>query len=396
MTAAQSPGMTAGRTLTFAIASGLAVGNLYWAQPLLDEIARTLDVATGSAGALVTVTQIGYAVGIFLIVPLGDMVDRRTLIPAMLLVSAGALLAAARAPSFTLLVAALGLVGLSTVSAQLLSPLASDLADPGQRGRVVGAVVSGALIGILVSRTVSGLVAGAFGWRAIYMAAAVAAVTLAVVLWFAIPKLHARAHIAYPQLIASVFTTVAQHPAALPTLVISASNFAVFSLFWTALTFLLSAAPFSYSVAQIGLVGLAGLVGALAARRAGTLHDRGWSVPATGAALLVLLLSLGGAALGATSIVALLVVIVVLDVAVQYTSVLSQTRLFALPGEARSRLNTAIVTSNFIGAAVGSPMAAALWSAGRWLAVMAGAAVVVTLALVVWAWARRGRLVDLS
>jgi predicted MFS family arabinose efflux permease len=324
------------------------------------------------------------------------MVDRRTLIPAMVLVSAGALLAAAHAPSFTLLVAALGLVGLTTVSAQLLSPLASDLADPGQRGRVVGAVVSGALIGILVSRTVSGLVADAFGWRAIYMAAAVAAVALSVVLWFAIPKLPAPAHIAYPRLIASVFTTVAQHPAALPTLVISASNFAVFSLFWTALTFLLSAAPFSYSVAQIGLVGLAGLVGALAARRAGTMHDRGWSVPATGAALLALLLSLGGAALGATSIVALLVVIVVLDIAVQFTSVLSQTRLFALPGEASSRLNTAIVTSNFIGAAVGSTMAAALWSAGRWLAVMAGAAVVVILALVVWAWARRGRLVDLS
>jgi predicted MFS family arabinose efflux permease len=396
VTTVQSSGMTTRRTVTFAVASGLAVGNLYWAQPLLEDIARALGVATGSAGVLVTVTQIGYALGIFLIVPLGDVVNRRNLIPGMLLLSAAALVAAACAPSFTVLVAVLGLVGLSTVSAQLLSPLASELAEPEQRGRVVGAVVSGGLIGILVSRTVSGLIADAFGWRAIYIVAAAAAVILAVVLRVSIPRLQRRPHIAYPRLIASVFTTVAEHPAAWPTLVISACNFGVFSLFWTALTFLLSAPPFNWSVAQIGLVGLAGLAGALAARRAGTLHDRGWSVPATGAALLVLLLSLAAAALGATSVVVLLVVIVVLDIAVQATTVLSQTRLFALPGAARSRLNTAIVTSNFIGAAVGSTMAAALWNAGGWSAVMAGAAAVVILALAVWAGTRRTRLSDLT
>ena len=385
--------MTPARTVIFAVAAGLAVANLYWAQPLLEEIARTLGVAAGSAGLLVTVTQIGYAAGIFLVVPLGDVLDRRALVPVMLLLSAGALVAAAAAPSFPVLVAVLGLVGLSTVSAQLLSPLASELADPARRGRVVGAVGSGALIGILVSRTVSGLVAGAFGWRAVYLVAAVAAVALAVVLRLAIPALPDREPIAYPRLLVSVFTTVAEHPAALPTLVISAANFAVFSLFWTALTFLLSAAPFGYSVAQIGLVGLAGLVGALAARRAGALHDRGWSVPATGAALLLLLLSLGMAAFGATSIVVLLAAVVVLDIAVQATSVLSQTRLFALPGTARSRLNTAVVSGNFVGAAIGSTMAAALWNTGGWTAVLAGAAVLVVVGLAVWAL-RRARLAD--
>ena len=140
------------------------------------------------------------------------------------------------------------------------------------------------MIGVLLSRTVSGLVAAALGWRAIYVIAAALAVALAFVLYALIPRLAPRESIRYPRLLASVFTSVAQYRAVPPTLLISALGFTVFSLFWTSLTFLLAAPPFSYSVGQIGLVGLAGLVGALAARKAGAIHDRGWSVPATGTA----------------------------------------------------------------------------------------------------------------
>ena len=385
-------GMTTGRTLLFAVGGGAAVGNLYWAQPLLDEIAADLHASSSLAGLLVTVTQVGYALGILLVVPLGDVLDRRRLVPGVLVASAVALLLASVAPSFGVLLGALGLVGLTTVAGQLLTPLAGDLADPAARGRVVGTVASGMLTGILVSRTVSGLVAQVAGWRAIYVVAAVAALVLAVLLRRAIPHLDRRDRVPYPQLIGSVFRAVAHHRSVQVTLVLGASAFAVFTMFWTALTFLLSAPPFGYSPAAIGLVGLAGLTGAVAAQRVGRLHDRGLSVPVTGAALALGLLSLVVAGLGARSIVVVLVAVVLLDIGVQAANVLNQTRLFAIDPAARSRLNTAFVTGNFIGGAVGSALASVLWGLGGWTAVTIGGAVLFGFALTVWAVHRRGAL----
>lgn len=385
--------MTRGRTLLFAIAGGAAVGNLYWSQPLLDDIAKSLGTSTAVAGLLVTLTQVGYAVGILLVVPLGDVLDRRLLIPAVLVASAVALVAAAVSPTFSVLLVALALVGVTTVAGQLLIPLAGDLADPGERGRVVGTIASGVLTGILVSRTVSGLVADAFGWRTIYVVAAVAALVLAVMLRRVVPDLERRDHVRYPVLIASVFRTVAAHRTVRVTMVISATVFAVFTMFWTSLTFLLSAEPFGYSTSAIGLVGLAGLAGALAAQRVGRLHDRGLSVPVVGAALALVLVSLVVAGLGAHSIVVVLVAVVLLDVGVQATNVLNQTRLFAIDPAARSRLNTAFVTGNFIGGAVGSAVASALWDLGGWTAVTVGGAVLIGFALTVWAAHRRRALV---
>jgi predicted MFS family arabinose efflux permease len=384
--------MTTGRTLLFAVGGGAAVGNLYWAQPLLDEIAADLHASSSLAGLLVTVTQIGYALGILLVVPLGDVLDRRRLVPGVLVASAVALLLASVAPSFGVLLGALGLVGLTTVAGQLLTPLAGDLADPTTRGRVVGTVASGMLTGILVSRTVSGLVAQVAGWRAIYVVAAVAALVLAVLLRRAIPHLERRDRVPYPRLIGSVFRAVAEHRAVQVTLLLGASAFAVFTMFWTALTFLLSAAPFGYPPAAIGLVGLVGLAGAVAAQRVGRLHDRGLSVPVTGAALALGLVSLVVAGLGARSIVVVLVAVVLLDIGVQAANVLNQTRLFAIDPAARSRLNTAFVTGNFIGGAVGSALASVLWGLGGWTAVTIGGAVLFGFALTVWAVHRRGAL----
>lgn len=388
--------MTPGRTFVFALAAGTAVGSLYLAQPLIEVIAEALRVSPSSASVLVTVSQIGYALGIFLLVPLGDVLDRRRLIPAVLGLSALALLAAAAAPSFGVLLGALAALGLTTVSAQLLTPLASELAAPDQRGKVVGAVAAGALTGILLSRTVSGVVADALGWRAIFVVVAVVVLVLAVVLRRIVPRLEPRAPVPYPRLLGSVLTTVTRYRAVGPTLLISGAAFAVFSLFWTSLTFLLTAEPFGFSVTQIGLVGLAGLTGALAARRAGALNDRGWSVPATGAALALLVLSLVGAWLAQTSVVALVVVIVVLDIAVQANLVLGQTRLLSLPGTERSRLNTALVVSNFVGGALGSVLAGRLWAAGGWDAVVVAGILLTLAALGVWAATRRGRLADVA
>ncbi len=375
------------------MAGGAAVGNLYWAQPLLEFIARDLRSSTATAGWLVTATQLGYAVGILLIVPLGDVRDRRRLIPLMMLLSAGALIACALAPTIAVLLGAIVALGITTVSGQILAPLAGDLADEAHRGRVVGAVVSGILTGILVSRTISGLVADAAGWRTIFAAAAVADVLLAILLYRAIPRMAPKARIAYPALIASVGTVIARERALRWTLVLGATGFAVFTLFWTSLTFLLSAPPFRYPVSVIGLFGLAGLAGAITAQRAGRFHDRGWSLPATGVAWTLALVAFVVAARSGRSVPLLLVAVVLLDIAVQALNILNQARAFAISREERSRLNTAFVTSNFIGGAIGSAAATVLWSEGGWTAVSVAGAALCCFALTVWAIGRRSALV---
>jgi predicted MFS family arabinose efflux permease len=383
-------------TFLFAVAAGAAIGNLYWAQPLVGFIADDLDAPTATAGWLVTTAQLGYAAGVLLLVPLGDVLDRRRFVPVMLLTSAAALLLCALAPSIGVLLLALGVLGVTTISGQVLTPLAGDLAGDAHRGRIVGAVGSGTLTGILASRTISGFVAGTAGWRTIFALAAVVAVLLAVLLYRAIPPLAPRTRLSYPALIASVGAVVLRERAARWTLVLAATGFAVFSLLWTALTFLLSGPPFEYPVPVIGLFGLAGLAGALAVGHAGRLHDRGWSLPATGAAWVLALGAFIVAAFAGRSVVLVIVVIVVIDVVLQAQALLNRARLFALSSEARSRLNTALGVGNFIGGAIGSAAATAFWSAGGWTAVTIAGAVLCCCALTVWALGRRGPLVIAS
>ncbi|MFG2594193.1 MFS transporter [Streptomyces sp. NPDC048438] len=382
-------GMNRAMTLLFAVAGGAAVGNLYWAQPLLNTIAGSLHISSGSAGLLVTLTQIGYALGAFLVVPLGDRLNRRRLIPTVMVASAIALAGSAAAPGFAVLLMALALVGVTTVAGQLLVPLAGDLARDDQRGRAVGTVASGILIGILVSRAISGIIADAFGWRTVYWGAALLMVVLAALLARVLPTLPPSATASYPALLKSVLTTVRHHRSVQVTLLLGAIAMMVFTLFWTALTFLLSAAPFNYSATGIGLISLVGLAGALAAQRAGHLHDRGWSVPATGAGLLLALVSVLLGATGATSIIIVLIVVLLLNTAIQGVNVLNQTRLMSVDPQSRSRLNTAFVTGNFIGGTIGSALAATLWQSGGWALVMTGAAALFAIALLVWAFTRQ-------
>ncbi|MDH6466436.1 putative MFS family arabinose efflux permease [Micromonospora sp. A200] len=386
-------GLSRRLTFLFAVAAGAAISNLYWTQPLLGSIAGDLTTTTATAGWLVTAAQVGYAVGVLLLVPLGDVLDRRRFVPVMLLASAAALLLCALAPSIGVLLLALGVLGVTTISGQVLTPLAGDLAGDAHRGRIVGVVGSGTLTGILASRTISGFVAGAAGWRTVFVLAAVVAVLLAVLLYRAIPPLAPRTRMPYPQLIASVVAVVMREPAARWTLVLAATGFATFSLFWTALTFLLSGPPFRYPVAVIGLFGLAGLAGVLSGLHGGRLHDRGWSLPATGAAWVLALSAFVVAAFAGRSVVLVIVAIIMIDVALQTQALLSRARLFALSHEARSRLNTALATGNFIGAAIGSAAATTLWSARGWTAVTITGTALCCFALIVWAMGRRGPLV---
>ncbi|WP_251977558.1 MFS transporter [Salinicola avicenniae] len=382
-------GMTPAMTLLFAVTGGFAVGNLYWAQPLLDNIADTLGFSYSAAGLLITVTQLGYATGILLLVPLGDTLDRRKLIPLVLTAAAVSLLASALAPSYGVLLAAFAAVGLTTVSGQILIPLAGDLADEAQRGKVVGSIVSGLLTGILLSRTVSGLLADAFGWRSIYFLAAAVTFGLALLLARRLPADLPRERLGYGRLLLSVAGPVRRYRAVRAILAIGACAFGVFTMFWTGLTFLLSAAPFDYSVTQIGLVGLVGLAGALAARKAGKLHDRGLTYPATGAALLLALASLALAALGQHRIIWILLAVLLIDIAIQSLNVLNQTRLLSIEPASRSRLNTAFVFCNFVGGALGSLLAGVLWSIGGWSLLMLVQGAIILIAAAVWALCRR-------
>src|SRR2546430_8240808 len=358
------------RRLTWVLAgaAGAAIANLYWAQPLLGFIAGDLRAATATAGWLVTATQVGYAVGVLLLVPLGDVLDRRRFVPVMLLTSAGALLLCALAPSIGVLLLALGVLGVTTISGQVLMPLAGNLAGDAHRGRVVGAVGSGTLTGILASRTISGFVAGAAGWRMVFALAAVVVVLFAVLLYRVIPPLAPLTRIPYPALIASVGAVIMRERAARWTPVLAATGFAAFTLLWTALTFLLSGPPFRYPVPVIGLFGSAGRAGALTVQHAGRLHDRGWSLAATGVAWVLALGAFVVAAFTGRSVVLVIIVIIMIDVALQGQALLNRARLFAVSHEARSRLNTALGTGNFIGGADGSRRPPPPSSAGGWAA----------------------------
>jgi predicted MFS family arabinose efflux permease len=377
--------MTRTLTLLFAVAGGAAVGNLYYVQPLLAVIATSLHVSSATAGLLVTATQVGYAAGIVLIVPLGDVRNRRRLIPLMMLTSALALALCAAAPTFAVLAVAMVLVGVTTVSGQILTPFAGDLTDDSDRGRVLGIVVSGLLTGILGARILGGLIAGVAGWRSVFAIAAGIMVVLAALLGRLAPTLPPKTTAAYGSLLRSVVTLV-RHEARLRILMVFGMiSMATFTLFWTALTFLLSDQHYRYSPTIIGLFGLGGLVGTLAAQGAGRLHDKGWSNAATGVSWAVTVLAWLFSEFGRVSLGWLLAGVVVLDVGSQAQRILNQTRAFALSDEARSRVNTAYVAGNFVGAALGSLAASLLWSTGGWTAVTITGGALSLLALLLWA-----------
>ena len=370
----------------FAICSGLAIGNLYWAQPLLVQITNGFGLSAASGGLLVTATQIGYALGILFLVPLGDFVRRKRLISIVMTLSVIALIACALSPSFIILSLSLFSMGIVTVSGQIILPLAGDLSKEEERGHIVGIVSSGITVGILFSRFVSGIIAGFWGWRSVYIIAAVLNLIMALVIIYVLPEIPRKNKLeSYKGLIFSVFTTFKRHKTLVRILLHSGLIFGlVFNIFWTSLTFLLSAEPFNYNTFQIGLVSLAGLVAAVAGIGIGKLQDKCLSVPALGVFIILSLLTMIGGFLFSDSILAIVLIAAVFSIAVQGISVLSQARLFALSNEERSRLNTVFVVNNFLFGAVGSALASFLWAQGGWSYVMIGAILISLMALIVW------------
>jgi predicted MFS family arabinose efflux permease len=374
-----------------AVATGVAVANTYYAQPLLDAIGATFGIGPATSGLIVTVAQIGYALGLVFLLPAGDLAERRRLITVTCLVTAVALAGAALAPGPALLFAAVAVVGLTSVVAQILVPFAASLATDTERGSVVGTVMSGLLLGMLLARTVAGYIAELWGWRSVYWFAAGLMVVTAAVLRHELPRYRERTGLTYPRILASIATILRQEPVLRWRAVYGALAFGTFSVLWTSLTFLLAGPAYRMTEGTIGLFGLIGAAGVAMASLAGRLTDRGGARLLTGATSACLLVSWPAIWLGAHSVAALIAGILVLDIGAQGLHITNQSEIYRLRPDARSRINAAYMTSYFIGGAVASAASATVYGTAGWTGVSLLGAAFAAAACLVWVVQSRSR-----
>ncbi|MFP3680236.1 MFS transporter [Pseudomonas sp. SIMBA_041] len=381
----QPAGLSPSLTLLFSVTCALAVANVYFAQPLLDSMAQSLGVESSMIGVVVTATQVGYALGLLFIVPLGDLVNRKRLILSHVLLSAVALAAVGAAQQWLTLLGAMVVMGLLAVVVQVLVAYAAVLATPSQRGHAVGTVTSGIVLGILLARFTSGLIADLAGWRAVYCVSSGLMLTLAAVLWRAVPVTASPRHEeSYLMLISSLFKLFITEPALRVRGLLALLIFAAFSVLWTAMVLPLSAPPLSLSHTAIGLFGLAGVAGALAARRAGRWADQGLGQRVTGISLALLTLSWLPITFAETSLIALVCGVVLLDFAVQAVHVTNQSIIFAARPDAQSRMVGAYMCFYSVGSALGAAAATQVYAVWGWMAVSLLGALISVTAWFVW------------
>lgn len=380
-----SAGLSPSLTLLFSVTCALAVANVYFAQPLLDSMAQSLGVASSMIGIVVTATQVGYALGLLFIVPLGDLLNHKGLILTQVLLSAIALAGVGAAQQWLALLGAMVIVGLLAVMVQVLVAYAAVLAAPSQRGQAVGTVTSGIVLGILLARFTSGLIADLAGWRAVYFVSSGLMLALAAVFWKVLPAtVSPRNRNTYPALIRSMFRLFMTEPVLRIRGLLALLIFAAFSVLWTSMVLPLSAPPLSLSHTAIGLFGLAGVAGALAARRAGRWADQGLGQRVTGIALVILTLSWLPIAFAQTSLIALVCAVVLLDFAVQAVHVTNHSLIFAARPDAQSRMVGAYMCFYSVGSALGAAAATQVYAQWGWTAVSLLGASISATALVLW------------
>ncbi|MFI0787603.1 MFS transporter [Streptomyces lydicus] len=384
--------LSRGVVILFAVACGAAVANVYFSQPLLVTMGHDLAMSPALVGSVVTLTHVGYGLGLFFLVPLGDVVDRRRLVVAQLLLLVVALTVVAAAHTAAVLLAGMAATGLLAVVTQTLVAFAASLAPPAGRGRVVGLVTSGVVVGILLARTASGLMADLAGWRSVYLASASLTALLALVLYRVLPR-----HRDTPptplrlgQLLRSTLTLFARERLLRLRALFGLLIFAAFSTLWSSVTLPLSEAPYHLPHSAIGALGLIGVAGALAATVAGRLNDRGLSGRTTGIALALLAASWLPLAFTRSSLWALVLGVILLDLAVQAVHVTNQALIYALHPDAGSRLIGGYMVFYSIGSATGAIAATSLYTAAGWGAVCALGATFSCLGLVLWAFTRHG------
>jgi len=352
-----------------AAACGLIAANLYYAQTLVGPIRDAIDLSSTVAGFIVTVTQIGYVIGLLLIVPLSDVIENRRLSVFMLILAVVALLTAAFATNAPLFLIASLFIGIGSVVAQILVPLAAYLSSEGQRGLVVGNVMSGLLLGIMFARPLASFVTSLWGWRAIFVLSAIMISLLTTLLAYVLPERKPSPTVRYGKLILSLGALLRQTPVLRRRALYQACLFGAFSLFWTVVPLHL-ADHFGMSQKGIAWFALIGVGGAIAAPIAGRLADRGWSKALTGAALIVAVLSFMLIHLfqshSIPALILLLVSAFTLDMAVSGNLVIGQRSIYSLGSEARGRLNGIFMSVFFTGGAIGSSLGGWSYNQGGW------------------------------
>lgn len=357
-------------TLLLATSCGLVAANIYYAQPLAGPISASLGLSDAAAGLVVTLTQLGYGVGLLFIVPLGDLIETRRLVVSLLAFTAIGLVGAALAPGAATLFAASALVGIGSVAVQVLIPYAAHMAPDHLRGRVIGNVMSGLMLGIMMARPVSSFVAQLGGWHAIFFLSAAVMIVLMLLLSRALPPRHPVSRLSYVQLLRSMAHLVATEPVLRRRTTYQALIFAAFSLFWTTAPLYLAGPAFGLSQGGIALFALAGVSGVIAAPIAGRVADRGWSRPATAVAMLIAAIAFAvtlAAEPGSGWSLGLLVgAAVLIDFGMTANLTLGQRAIFSLHPDYRSRLNGLYMAAFFITAAVGSAVGGWAYAKGGW------------------------------
>jgi predicted MFS family arabinose efflux permease len=373
-------------------ASAISVANIYYCQPLLSEIGRSLGVSDRAIGYLPTWTQAGVALGMFLFVPLGDMFPRRKLIVIMCAAAASTAAMMAMAPNLTLVSTAGFATGLTGIVAHLILPFAAKLAPAHRRGHVVGTILSGLLLGILLARVFSGFIGDLFGWRAVYWIAAGGMFTLSVTLRYALPHDRPESDLRYGELARSILHLALTQPVLREAGIIGGMLFGAFSSFWATLVFFLATPPYHYGPRVAGVFGIIGAVGVLFAPWAGRLTDRKGPAFTVALAILTAIASYVVFDVAGRGLFGLIAGVILLDLGVQAGHVANQTRIYALIPEARSRLNTVYMVTYFLGGSLGSALGAWGWSRWGWNGVCAAGAAQLLVALLVSLTASRVRV----
>jgi len=355
--------------LVMSIACGLTVANLYYIQPLLADIAKTFQASQLSIGFAAMLTQIGYAIGMIFILPLGDIKEKRSLIVIMLLCSIISLMSMFFSSNVYILIISSFAIGFTSIVPQLIIPLAAQLSNPQQRGQTIGTIMSGLLIGILLSRTISGILGSYFGWRTVYLIAATMMLALMLILRKLIPLCKPVSDLKYTELLKSMIYLIKTEPILRKTSLNGALMFSAFSAFWTSLIFLLESSHYNMGSEAAGLLGLVGISGALAAPMVGKLADKKGPRFAIGICIIIVIISYLFFFLFGFKIWGLILGVILLDLGVQSCNVSNQAIVQALNEKTRNRLTTIYMVSFFLGGALGSFLGSLSYSHFGWYGV---------------------------
>lgn len=384
MNSTHSQGLSFWLVFLMAFAIGVTIASNYYAQPLLHSITHDLHIAVEHAGSIIMTAQLSYAVGLLFITPLGDMIERKRLILILMQLSTCGLVISASSQNLWMLIVGTAMTGLFSTVAQVLIPFAATLAKPEHRGKIVGTLMSGMLLGILLGRTFAGAISTIADWHYVYWIATGIMLIVTFLLWLSLPRYCNHISINYLQLLLSIGSLYRQEPVLKIRSLLAITSFALFSLLWTPLAFLLTDAPYHYSDFIIGLFGLAGAAGALGSPIVGKLSDKGKGKTATTIGLALLLASWLPLSLAQYSIIALILGVILLDFAVQVTHVSNMSAIYQIRPEARSRINTGYMVSYFTGGMLGSVGSTYLFSHYGWIAIVIAGTILGILGLIIW------------